>query len=110
MFVGPATRKISRCQPQHPRGTDTIPGRQSTLQKLRKNIFSQNTKTPLHLVIQPGAVSQAHLEGGGAHNPVRTRPQHAHHRDQVVPENNELERKIYLKVGVLFLISKFPPL
>ena len=88
MFVGPATRKISRCQPQHPRGTETIPGRQSTLQKLRKTHFF--TKTPLYLVIQPGAVCQAHLQGGGAHNPVRARPQHAHHRDQVVPENNDV--------------------
>ena len=39
MFVGPETRKISRCQPQRPRGTDTIPVRQSTLQKLRIKHF-----------------------------------------------------------------------
>ena len=44
MFVGPATRKISRCQPQHPKGTDTVPVRQSTLQKSRKNIFSNKTQ------------------------------------------------------------------
>ena len=39
MFVGPATRKISRCQPQHPRGTDTVPVGQSTLQNYIKAHF-----------------------------------------------------------------------
>ena len=47
MFVGPETRKISRCQPQHPRGTDTIPVRQSTLQKLRiKHFLTRDSCSP----------------------------------------------------------------
>ena len=46
MFVGPATRKISRCQPQHPRGTDTVPVGQSTLQKLHKSTFSHKIQKP----------------------------------------------------------------
>ena len=89
MFVGPATRKISRCQPQHPRGTDTIPGRQSTLQNYLGlgAHFPTKYKIPLHLVIQPGAVCQTHLQGGGAYNPVRAGPQHAHNGDKVVPEH-----------------------
>ena len=46
MFVGPETRKISRCQPQRPRGTDTVPVGQSTLQKLHKSTFSHKIQKP----------------------------------------------------------------
>ena len=47
-----------------------------------------------HLIVQPGAVSEAHLEGGGAHDPVGGGAQHAHHRHQVVP--GQISRYIYL--------------
>ena len=49
--------------------------------------FPTKYKIPLHLVIQPGAVSQTHLQSRGAHNPVRAGPQHAHNGDKVVPEH-----------------------
>ena len=105
MFAGPATRKISRFQPQHPRGTDTIPVRRWTLQNCVRDIFSSKTETFADLVIQPGAVCETHLQGRGSDNPVRARAEHAHHGDEVVPEQRLKDKSR----GVLFLISKFRP-
>ena len=42
------------------------------------------------LVVQPGAVGEAHLQGGDPDYPVRRGSQHAHHGDQVVPGQDHL--------------------
>ena len=70
----------------------------SVITKLWMDLFEALVDTTLcsvcHLVVQPGAVSEAHLQGGGAHDPVGGGAQHAHHRHQVVP--GQISRYIYL--------------